>query len=218
LRAVIFANGVLDPDEETRRAIQAEDLLIAADGGAENCLALGFIPRIVIGDLDSLQEDTQSDLILHRAEFIPYPTDKDQTDLELALNFAIHEGVTEIVLIGLLGGRLDQTIANLLLLAREEWRSARLVVIAGRDTAYVLNGDTNLAIMGNLGDLVSLIPLTPDVKGVSTRGLKWPLISATLTFGSTLGISNELTDSEAEIQLRSGTLLLVHRKSGFSQV
>jgi thiamine pyrophosphokinase len=72
--------------------------------------------------------------------------------------------------------------------------------------------------MGNLGDLVSLIPLTPDVKGVSTRGLKWPLISATLTFGSTLGISNELTDSEAEIQLRSGTLLLVHRKSGFSQV
>jgi thiamine pyrophosphokinase len=59
-----------------------------------------------------------------------------------------------------LGGRLDQTLANLLLLAREEWRSARLVVIAGRDTAYVLCGDTNIAIMGNLGDLVSLI-LTP---------------------------------------------------------
>jgi len=218
LRAVIFANGVLDSGDETRQAIRTEDLLIAADGGAENCLKLGFVPNVVIGDMDSLPDELQTDLISQRVEFFPYPSDKDQTDLELALTFAIHQGSTEIVLIGLLGGRLDQTLANLLLLAREEWGSARLVIFAGRDTGYVLRGATKILISGDLGDLVSLIPLTPDVKDVSTRGLKWTLSSATLTFGSSLGISNELTDSKAEIQIRSGTLLLVHHRINTPQV
>ena len=211
MRVVIFANGEIEDSRRARNAIQPSDVLVAANGGTANCLKLGFIPSVVIGDLDSLSMKERQTLEENGAELVVHPRDKDQTDLELALGYAVGKGAQEILLLGLLGGRLDQTLANLLLLARVEWGEVGLTVIEGPDTAYLLKGENKLDLQGRPGDIVSLIPLSPEATNVRTSGLRWPLAGATLFFGSTLSVSNEMLGRTASVQISSGQLLIVHR-------
>ena len=213
MRTVIVANGTIDHPAQARALISSGDLLIAVDGGALHCLALGVKPDVVIGDLDSLPDAHQSDLETSGVDFIVHPRDKDLTDLELALDYAISKGAREILLLGLLGGRLDQTLGNLLLLSRQEWNRARLVVAHGYDRAYLVRSGEFISIKGQIGDLVSLIPLSPIISGVSIKGLKWPLSSAQIHFGSTLSISNEMVAPTARIEVGNGQLLVVHRQN-----
>jgi thiamine pyrophosphokinase len=214
---IIFANGVIGDPVSAREAIHPDDFLIAADGGAKNCQMLGLIPHVVIGDQDSLDSADLESLENGGTQFVLYPKDKDQTDLELALRFAVSTGASEILLIGLLGGRLDQTLANLLLLSLPDWGEARLAVQDGPDTAHFLRGGSTLDLKGQAGDIVSLIPLSPVASGVTTRGLRWPLQDAELSFGSTLGISNEMIEPGPQIKFDAGKLLIVHRKSTGSE-
>lgn len=211
MRAVIIANGEIKDDSRARTAIRPSDVLIAADGGTANSLKLGFTPSIVIGDLDSLSSTEKQVLEHNNTQLVIHPREKDQTDLELAIAYAIGEGAEEILLLGLLGGRLDQTLANLLLLAKDEWGTTGLTVLEGPDTAYLLRDEHVYDILGKPGDIVSLIPLSPVVKNVWTHELRWPLEGATLFFGSTLSISNEMTSKTASVQTTSGKLLVVHR-------
>lgn len=211
MRAIIFANGSLSTPEQARSAICPGDLLVAADGGAHHIRALNLWPSIVIGDLDSLSDSDREALFAHGTQIITYPRDKDETDLELALNYVVQLGVDEILLFGLTGGRLDQTLANLLLLSREEWESTRLIAIDSPDTVYLLRGNQSTFIQGRCGDIISLVPLSPEVTGVTTRGLRWTLKDATLQFGSTLSLSNELVEETAQIQIGTGKLFLIHR-------
>ena len=211
MKTVIFANGEIKDERRARNAVQPSDVLIAANGGTANCLKLGFMPSVVIGDLDSLSMKERQALEENGAELIIHPRDKDQTDLELALGYAVEKGADEILLLGLLGGRLDQTLANLLLLARIEWGAVGLIVLEGPDTAYLLKGENSLDLQGKPGNTVSLIPLSPEVTNVRTSGLKWQLASATLSFGSTLSVSNEMVEKSARVSINSGQMLVVHR-------
>ncbi len=207
----IFANG----EFSSPRALHAHlagRTLICADGGTRHALALGLTPHIIIGDLDSLPDDLQTELSARGTRFIIHPRDKDATDLELALEYAIREGAEDILLLGLLGGRLDQTLANVFLLALPQWNPARLWLMDGPDTAYLLRDQDTLHLRGTPGDTVSLIPLTPTVHGVTTRGLRWPLQDATLHFGRTLTVSNELVAAEAEVTVRRGKMMVVIRE------
>jgi thiamine pyrophosphokinase len=210
LRAVIFANGNLTRPANPLAELRSEDLIIAADGGAYHCQALGLTPDVLIGDLDSITKEVRENLSRLGTQLILYPRDKDETDLELALRFAVDHNAEEILLLGILGGRLDQTLANLLLLSRPEWQPARLMVADGPDFALLIRPGSPLTLRAQTGDIVSLIPLTRTVTGVSTEGLRWSLQDATLEFGSTLGISNETTQEIARVEIKTGQLLAVH--------
>lgn len=212
MRAIIFANGIIEPDHLAHPDLLQGDLIIAADGGIRNSLLCGIQPDIVIGDLDSISEEEKELLSGASTHFIIYPQDKDQTDLELALDYTVQIGADEALLLGLLGGRLDQTIANLLLLSKDNYSSLRLIVSAPPDTAHLLRGQDELNIEAKIGDLVSLIPLSMDVYGVTTYGLHWKLNNAKLDFGSTLSISNEMIAPRISIKIDSGKLLVIHRR------
>ena len=211
MRAIIFANGKIEHYDQVLSELKTEDLLIAADGGAEHCRILGIQPEIVIGDMDSLSEQLMDHYQTGRTKLIRFPEDKDQTDLELALSYAHQQGAEKIILYGILGGRLDLSLANLLLLARDEWEHVSLIIQDGPDTAYLLRGEDSITINGNHGDIVSLIPLTDKVGGVSTSGLRWHLEKEELFMGNTRSVSNELIAQDAEIKICYGKLLLVHR-------
>jgi thiamine pyrophosphokinase len=213
LRVVIFANGIIADPAAALNALRAGDFLLAADGGAQNCRSLGLVPNVVIGDLDSLSRADLQFLRDRGTELIEHPRDKDQTDLELALRYAVKLGAAEILLIGLLGGRLDQTLANLLLLSLPDWGNVQLATREGPDTAFFLRGGNSLSLEGQPGDIVSLIPLSPAVTGVSTTGLRWSLEDTLLEFGSTLGISNEMVATGAQVEIKEGKLLIVHRQN-----
>ena len=137
-----------------------------------------------------------------------HPPAKDQTDLELAIDHALREGAQEIVLLGALGGRLDQTLANLLILAQREWPAA-ITVAEGQQVMQILRGGEKLTLPIPVGSTVSAIPLSPAVTGITYTGLAYPLHNATLAMGSTRGISNVVAETPATITVTSGLLLIV---------
>jgi thiamine pyrophosphokinase len=211
LRAVIFANGNFNPSASILSTLRDDDLLIAADGGAKYCLAAGLWPNTVIGDMDSLSHSLMQDLKNHGSQLVEFSPDKDKTDLELALTYAVQQGALDILLLGLLGGRLDQSMANILLLTRNEWKDLNLIVSDEPDIAYLMHENDTVSIQGKPGDIVSLIPLSKVVTDVTTHGLRWQLDQAKLIMGSTLSVSNELLKTNAKIQIGSGKLFLIHR-------
>ncbi len=212
MRAVIFANGNLIKPTNPLATLHSEDYLIAANGGTHHCRTLGLTPHVVIGDLDSITSEVREFFSDRGTQFILHPRDKDETDLELALEHAVRKDAEEILLLGILGGRFDQTLANLFLLTRTDWRPVRLTAADGPDFAVLLRLGDSITFEAQIGDTVSLIPLTATVSGVTTQGLRWSLHNATMEFGSTLGISNETTEETAHVQIKTGQLLVVHRR------
>lgn len=213
MRAIIIASGDFNKKSAVLSSINEGDQIIAADGGAHHCLAAGLWPDIVIGDMDSITTSLLNKLRDHGSQLILYPQDKDQTDLELALNLAAEKGFHEVLILGSYGGRLDQSLANILLLIKDEWKDMRFTISNEPDTAYLMRGKDELSIRGHPGDIVSLIPLTPIVEEVSTQGLRWPLERAILKLGNTLSVSNEILDSTAHVQIGAGYMLLIHREA-----
>jgi thiamine pyrophosphokinase len=209
-RIIIFANGSLSQPDLLRRYITPTDRIFCADGGAQNALALGLTPAAVIGDLDSLPADLVSQLEARGVTIQRHPRRKDQTDLELAFDLAVAAQPDEIMLVTALGGRLDQMLANILLLTRPAYASVRLTLADGPQRAILVRSHQVETISGQPGDTLSLIPLTPQVTQVDFLGVEWPLAQATLSLGSTWSISNVLVDRQATVQIGEGLVLLVH--------
>jgi len=209
-RALIFVNGELPDLGATRGIIQPDDVLIAADGGARHALKLGVIPAVIIGDLDSLSEAEVRVFNEMGVHILRYPHNKDETDLELALQHAMKSGYQPISIVAALGGRLDQIIGNLALIADPESIEAGVRLDDGLTEAFFI---TSKAIVhGKPGDTVSLLPWGMPAEGVNTDGLVYPLTKETLLPYRTRGISNQLLADTAKISLKRGTLLCVHHR------
>ena len=212
MRAVIFANGVMEnPKEEAARWVEPDGLVIAADGGTHHALVAELTPDVVVGDQDSISSSLFRKLEQKGTVFQDYPSAKDETDLELALCWTVDQPeVDEVVVLGGLGGRPDQTMANLLLLA--------MPALEGQDVFFVDNGwtirlirpDRALCLEGRSGDRLSLIPLGGAAEGVSTTGLAYPLDDETLYFGPARGVSNVFEASDVTISLTRGLLWCFH--------
>lgn len=209
MRVVIFAGGSYSISKAMLAAIVSADMYIAADSGAAAALSQGCIPAFVVGDFDSLDDITMQSLREQGSQIIPVAVEKDETDTELAVQLAIEQGASEITLLGALGGeRFDHTMANILLLAGFE--TPPLHIIDGPSTCWLLRAPGSTSIVGSEGDLLSLLPLTGDARGIQTRGLYYPLRGETLYFGKPRGVSNVLTEERAEVSLESGLLLVIH--------
>jgi thiamine pyrophosphokinase len=188
-------------------------LIVAADGGALKAERLGFRPDVVVGDLDSLSASAVERLRRAGSEVLAHPPAKDHSDLELAVREAIGRGASELVIVGALGGRrFDHALANTLLLALPELAAIDVVVLDGEATLQVIGsgGPGRLVLSGAAGDLVSLLPLSPDVQGVTTDGLLYPLADEALVQGSSRGLSNVMLAERAEVATRDGRLAIVH--------
>jgi len=209
-RIVIFANGILNQPELLKARLQPTDRIFCADGGTRHALALDLTPNAIIGDLDSLAPETVAEMEARGVTIHRHPAYKNETDLELALRLAIAEKPDEILLVTALGRRLDQMLANIMLLTRPEYDSTSLTLLDGPYWARLLRSHQSLVINGQPGDTLSLVPLTPTVSGVNLSGVEWPLEQTTLSLGSTLTISNTLTGSQATVQIGEGLVLVVH--------
>lgn len=204
---LVFANGKLAGIDWLKAYLRDAAAIIAANGGARHIVEAGYQPDVIIGDMDSLSGPDNSQLQLSGAQMLSYPEDKDETDLELALTYAFENYDADILVMGALGGRLDQTLANILLLADAKFSGRRIEIREAHQRAWLVEKSTR--IQADIGDLVSLIPIGGDVHVAGTTGLKWPLQDERLIFGGSRGISNVLTDEVAEVTLKSGCLICV---------
>ena len=210
MRVIIFANGdPCDPEIVKRWTAQA-DLIVAADGGTRNALLASVMPHVVIGDLDSLDEADRVQLERAGVQLIVYSTHKDYTDLELALRYVRKQHATEIIIFSALGGRWDQSLANLLLLTLPELAHVPTRIVDHHLSIQVIHDQAE--INGQVGDTLSLITLKGDAHGVTIEGCAYPLNEATLPFGATLGISNMLAENTAKITVKQGQILALHTR------
>ena len=208
MRVIIFANGTLDQWPFEFEILPASDLIIAADGGTHHCLAWNVTPHVVVGDMDSLGPDTLADLGLQGVEIKPYPPRKDETDLELALQEALDRNVSEIIILGALGKRWDMTLSNVLVLTAPFLEGLKTRILDDRQEITCLRGGQKAVFNGRPGDVLSLSSLKDSAGGITLNGLEYPLKNATLPLGSTRGISNVFAGAGAEVEIRTGYLLV----------
>ncbi len=211
MRAFIFANGRIHPDTDAEKEICPGDMIIAADGGALHCLEKGIFPDLAVGDFDSLSPACVKVLQEQGTEIRQYPAQKDQTDLELALDAALEKGAEEIIILGALGGRWDMTIANVMILSRVQTANCRIRMMDGDLEMQAIRSGQKIRIKGQKGDTLSLIPLSQEAEGISLEGLEYPLCEETLKLGSTRGISNVMLGTDASASLRKGLLLCIRQ-------
>ena len=223
MRTVIIANGEPPTATDLQQWLRADDTLICADGGARAALKYGLHPQCVIGDFDSLSEAELQALEKGGAQLRRHPTRKNETDLELALLYATSigsdSGSDEIVVLGALGGRLDQTVANVMLLAMPALANYRILIASGDERTFLIRPGAPVELAGQAGDIVSLIPFGGDAHGIQTAGLEYPLRDESLLFGLARGVSNVMLSERATLTFKQGLLLCVHaHRSVDSQV
>ena len=209
-RIIIFANGELPDLEKARSLLQRDDYIICADGGARHALALDLKPNLIIGDMDSAEKEQLQQFQEAEVSMELFPHDKNETDLELAIRRAVELNPAQIIIIAGLGGRLDQTLANITLLTDSRLSNIDIRLDDGVEESFLCRDQVQ--VRGRSGDIVSLIPWGGVVSEVQTTNLKWPLHRETLYPDRTRGISNEMLGESATISIGSGLLLIVHRR------
>ena len=122
------------------------------------------------------------------------------------------EGAKRVTVIGGDRGRLSHLITNAAVVASDRWAGTRITWLTAQATVEVLHGGGTAAIHGAAGDLVTLVPVHGPCEGVTTSGLRWALSGATIAAGTSLGLSNEMTDDTAAVDLQAGTLLVIHER------
>lgn len=206
---LLLANGELKRGVMLERLLNSLDSprVICADGGALHARALGLTPHTIIGDLDSLTTQEVARFKAAGAEIIQHPPEKDETDLELALHHCQNIGAESVCILGALGGRFDQTLANIHLLMLPALRNILVEVVDGDQKIGLLRPGAH-DIQGRPGDLISLIPLV-SAERITTRDLQYPLRGETLRFGPARGVSNVIVGNRPAVHFRHGLLLLV---------
>jgi len=213
-RTIILANGELPDLSLARLLLHADDYVICADGGIHYALALDLIPDLIIGDLDSADEEALQKFKDQDVKVESFPRDKNETDLELAIQRAMERNPTQIVIVAGLGGRLDQTLANITLLTDLRLSAVQVRLDDGLEEIFLCRDQAT--VYGKRGDIVSLLPWQGPVSEVQTTNLKWTLDKETLYPNKTRGISNEMTGDDASISIGSGLLFIVHRRQSIS--
>lgn len=204
--------------------------LIAADRGLELFLDYLILPDVVIGDFDSLSEDGKNFLEMQN-EDIPYGgmlewklqkgegkvvevvrlrPEKDDSDTQSAMNYAIQNGAKEIVILGVTGNRVDHLMANFGLLILAQKQDTEVALADRYNYMKLIPSGTILKKAEQFGKYVSFFPLGGDVTGLTLEGFKYPLDKYHLTTAdSGLTVSNEISEEYAKVTYESGTLLMI---------
>lgn len=206
-QVLIIAGGEMPSEYLIQKMINHNPFVICVNGGFANAVEANIKPDLVIGDLDSLDANQLKLLKKMQVEVNSFPPEKDKSDLELGLERAVMTGVKSINILGALGKRIDHTLFNIFLLTGESCKNLQ-VRILHEDCEIVLI-DSELEIEDRKGATISLIPLTPVVTDISTRGLYYPLKNEQLIQGSSRGLSNKIIRKEAGIKYAGGRLLAV---------
>jgi len=204
-KCVIFCAAEFDA---LAQPLTPQDYVIAADGGLRHTQKANIRPQAVLGDFDSLGYFPEGANV--------FPVEKDDTDAMLAVRLGLKLGYREFLLYGSLDGpRLDHTIANFQTLQYLADRGARGFLV-GKDYLVTVVRNGTLTFPAGLEGTVSVFCLGPDARGVTLRGLHYPLEDGALTAGFPLGVSNHFTGAAAQITVKDGSLLVMwDRKNGF---
>lgn len=200
----IFAGGMADDLSFVK--ISDGDKIICADRGIVYAQRLGIVPDLIVGDFDSYNGELPENCEIHRSK-----PEKDDTDTMLALKLAIESGAESVIIYGALGGRFDHTAANIQSLKYASEHNCRACIMDS-DNIIMLQERGTVKYSRRENWYFSVFAYSPRII-VTISGVKYPLDNAEVTSGFPIGVSNEITDSEAVITVSDGTALVIYSKS-----
>lgn|SRR5690625_894534 len=205
----VMANGPQDllPDLVDLRNLV--DIWIGADGGALTLINHGINVDYAVGDFDSITLKEKRVIKNSVNHFQQYPSEKDETDLEIAITKAFELQADEIILFGVTGGRLDHTLINIQTLLLLKQRKVNAIVVDRYNKLELTLPGKHDVIYEEKYPNISFIPMTPVVRGITLEGFYYPLTSKDLFMGSTLCISNKLLSKKGTFFYEEGILILV---------
>ena len=208
MKVIIFGGAPIREYGFCQEYLKDADAVICCDAGMGHTKALGIDPDYIVGDFDSTTPDV---LEYYKGKNIPirqFPTRKDETDMELGIFLALELGATDIVLFGGIGDRFDHTLANAHYLLSLLKKGVRARLVDDKNCVEVI--DRHLTLEGKVGDIVSTLPLSMEVTGITLEGFSYPLTDATLTLdGDYIAVSNVLAEETATIDIKSGYLYVI---------
>lgn len=213
MRVCIILNGEIKNYGYIKNIIYKNnyDYIICADGGANHSYKMDINPDYIIGDLDSISSKIIEFYKLKDVKFEKFPSKKDETDTEICVYLARRLNAKEIDFIGALGGRLDHMIANINLLYYVRNKGIHTKIISEDEDIHIAINE-EITINGDIGDMISVIPVNGDAKGVTLKKLEYPLNNYDMKFSLPLGISNVMLDEKCSIKVEQGSLIIIKNK------
>ena len=208
--ACLVLNGQIDDYDHIRKVIKDNiyELIIAVDGGANHLYKMGIVPNYILGDLDSIDNDVRSYYENSNVVFKKFPSKKDETDSQLAVLLVEEVGLLGIDIYAGLGGRIDHELANIQLLYYILDRGMYPRIISDKEEIYILKDD-EMNLKGNIGDIVSIIPIRGDVRGLTLTNMEYSVDELDLKYSVTRGISNVMNSEDVFINVRDGCILVI---------
>jgi len=207
--AIVLSDGVIENPDFLESFLDNHEraLLVCADGAIRHLAPSNRVPAVVIGDMDSADPERIAFFRKRGTTIVTCPREKDKTDTHLAIELALQRRCRKIFLFGALGGRIDHTLANILLLHTALERGAEIRIIERDCELFLLSGTA--VLQGTPGDTVSLLPLAGPVRGITLFGFQYLLSDGTMEPGNPYGVSNSLVEGEGRITVREGRLLVI---------
>lgn len=206
----IVANGEMKDYNRFKDVLGRVDLVIAVDGGLKHLEKMAVEPSLIMGDFDSIESLEFYKKMFPKAEIETFEIRKDYTDSELAVLKLIEIKANRATLLGVTGNRLDHTLANISLLKRLYDAGIKGSIVNEDNVIYYT--EKILELEGAIGTNMSILPMSAKVTGIYLEGFDYPLENATLTYGSTTGISNVFAKEEASIRIESGRIVVMQSR------
>ena len=198
--AVIVSGGNIQKDfalDFLRKNKNKDYYMIAADRGLEFFMETGLVPDAAVGDFDSLSPEGLQ-------------PEKDDSDTQHTVNYAIEKGAEKILILGATGSRIDHLLANLELLLLGQKKGAEISLVDKNNYITLIKSGTVLQKEEQFGTYVSFFPLGGDVTGLTLTGFRYPLRRHCLKAEDCgLTVSNEITEGSAKVEFESGSLLML---------
>ncbi|MFD9624363.1 thiamine diphosphokinase [Peribacillus muralis] len=212
----IMAGGPEGLWPDLKRYKEMTDFWVGVDRGVWALLENGIVPKCGFGDFDSVSKDEYK-VIMQRLQHVDlYASEKDETDLEIAFNWAINQKPSEIHILGATGGRMDHFLGNVQLLQKESvltYHDEIDIYIVDQQNTYTVKtaGSYEVIAMEDM-KYVSFLSVTPEVTGITLTGFKYPLSDRCLEIGSTLCLSNELISDSGNVSFKEGILMMIRSR------
>jgi thiamine pyrophosphokinase len=212
--AAILCNGTVPKKSIYKKFDKKYNFdLICADGGANTAFEFGLLPKVIIGDLDSinirvLKHYQQKGVKIHKL------SRQNDTDFEKALKLAVKLKITRVIIFGFSGKRFDQTLSNISN-AMKYSKQLDIFLVEDRSILQFISNEGNFDSIK--GEVVSLICFDKKTK-ITTRNLRFPLKNESLQFGKKESISNQSTGNQFSITVKNGVALLTRDLKAYLQV
>ena len=210
MNVTIVANGHVD--EDFLPDIGSADLVIGVDRAAYWLLRHGVTPHVAIGDFDSTTRSQRAHIRKRVRDVRAFPSEKDATDLELAIDHAISLKPKEVIIYGAIGSRFDHALVAVNLLEKLLQKNIEAKIRDKHNEVFLLQSRRTI-FKSPRYKYLSLLPYTPKAV-VTLRGVLYPVTKHIFHRDSSLGVGNEIREKEAEVIVHSGIVLLIQSRDG----